>query len=111
MLSAFLAFKEPLKYVNSLTVNNEFKGLFLTTKEWQVIKHLVRIFQIFVKPYVRLQGQVYTTLPTALLYIYQIYSKLKALQDEFDQIQLDDEDMVSFTFFTYFFTYLTNLFL
>ncbi len=34
MLLTFVTFKEPLKYVSRLTVNNEFKGLFLTTKEW-----------------------------------------------------------------------------
>ena len=70
MISAFLDFKEPLIYVNRATTTDEFKRFFIKPKEWQVIEWLQQIFEVFVKPSVKLQGQVYVTLSSALLYVY-----------------------------------------
>jgi hypothetical protein len=70
MINTTLNLKEALKYISNNTTNNIFKSLFLTEKEFTELSDLKNIFEIFVKPSVKLQGQVYITLNRGLIYIY-----------------------------------------
>ena len=55
MLHVFLAFKDPLIYVNNnLVINTEFKEIFIQDEEWDIIYELLRVFRVFYKPTVRL---------------------------------------------------------
>jgi len=79
MISTTLELKEPLIYINKITKNSEFKRYFLTDTDFDELYELKLIFEVFFKPTIKLQGQLYTTLNIGLLYIYQIYNKLEAL--------------------------------
>ena len=83
MLISTLELKEALIYIYKLTSNKEYKRVFLTSDQWHYIEDLIKVFQVFLKPSIKLQGQAYITLPKGLLYIYQIYKKLKDLKDDF----------------------------
>jgi hypothetical protein len=76
MIKKTLELKEPLIYIAKNTENNEFKELIMKNNEWEILIELRNIFEIFVKPTIKLQGQIYTTLNHSLLYIYKIYNKL-----------------------------------
>ena len=55
MLYVFLAFKDPLIFVNNnIVINTEFKEIFIQDEEWAIIEELLRIFRVFYKPTVRL---------------------------------------------------------
>lgn len=75
--------KYALIFVNINTDNNEFKDLFLTDDEWLFIIEAIRILQVFYKPSIRLQGEVYITLSNALLDIHNVSNKLTALKHEY----------------------------
>ena len=79
------------EHLNSL----EFQGIFLNSKEWYMLTQLKRIFEVFVKPSIKLQGQVYITLPKSLLYIYQIYNNLDDLTRNFKRQSQQRGDLVS----------------
>jgi hypothetical protein len=83
MISTTLELKEPLIYINKITKNTEFKRYFLTDMEFDELYELKLIFEVFLKPTIKLQGQLYTTLNISLLYIYQIYNKLEALLNDY----------------------------
>jgi hypothetical protein len=51
---------------------------------------------VFSKPSIKLQGQIYTTLPLGLLYIYLIYNNLNNLIEEYKRKLNRDPDLVSF---------------
>ncbi len=68
--------KEPLLYVEKNTLYTEYQSIVFNSSDWFIIKNLIKIFEIFVKPSVKLQGQVYITLSTAFIYIYKIYQEL-----------------------------------
>lgn len=85
MLKTILELKEPLTYISNNTTNKEFKRIFFNPKEWLIISYLKQIFKVFVKPSIKLQGQLYITLSTALLYIYQIFNKLEGLIETFNK--------------------------
>jgi len=57
----------------------------LTETDWVQLKELKSIFEVFIKPTIKLQGQIYTTLNFSLLYIYQIYKKLNNLINIYKQ--------------------------
>jgi len=79
MIITTLELREPLTYISKFTKNTEFKRHFLTDNEFNELNELKSIFEIFVKPTDKLQGQLYTTLNITLLYVYQIYNKLEKL--------------------------------
>jgi len=56
--------------------NDEFKEFIMKNNEWEILIELCNIFEIFIKPTLKLQGHIYTTLNHSLLYIYKIYNKL-----------------------------------
>ena len=88
MLYVFLAFKDPLIFVNNnIVINTEFKEIFIQDEEWAIIEELLRIFRVFYKPTVRLQGEAYITLSSTLLDIYSIFKKLNALKSEYNRRQ------------------------
>lgn len=68
--------------------------MFINKKEWQVLLYLIKIFEIL--PSIKLQAEVYITLPTALLYIYTICNKLNMLMTEFDELQEEIPELVGF---------------
>ena len=79
IIKTTLELKEPILYVLRNTENDEFQQLILNNTEWEILHELSLIFEVFVKPTTKLQGQIYTTLNHTLLYIYKIYSKLHSL--------------------------------
>jgi len=54
MLERLLRVKEALKYISKNTDNLEFKELYFTSTEWFFIQQLKDIFEIFIKPSIRL---------------------------------------------------------
>lgn len=96
MLSSVLELKDPLFYIMRNTSNTEFKSIFFSNSDWVEIGQLKRIFEVFVKPSIKLQGQVYITISEGLLYIYQIYNKLEGLNSDFLNSQNSE---VSYLFF------------
>jgi hypothetical protein len=95
MLHRFIQFKNPLIYINKNTTNQEYTSLFFNKEEWYIINELLEIFQVFVKPSIKLQGQVYITINKAILYIYQIYSKLELILEEYISKIQENENLVS----------------
>ena len=79
MISTTLELKEPLIYINKITKNTDFKRYFLSDNEFEELIELKKIFEVFIKPTTKLQGELYITLNITLLYIYQIYNKLDNL--------------------------------
>jgi len=96
MLNTFLELKEPLIYISKITRNIDYNRIFLNDRDWFILSQLIRIFEVFIKPTIKLQGQVYITLPKALLYIYQIYNKLEGLVRNFRSQIASNIDLVSF---------------
>lgn len=94
MLSTFLELKEPLIYISKNTSNLEYKKLFLKSEEWAEIEELKKIFEVFLGPSVKLQGQTYTTLPQGFLYIYIIFKDLERKLSFYNSYK----DSVSFIF-------------
>jgi hypothetical protein len=92
MLPTFLELKEVLIFISKNTQNLEFIKVFPNTEEWEELANLKRIFYIFYKPSIKLQGSTYTTLLQALFYIYLIFKDLESLQEEFNL----NQDKVSF---------------
>jgi hypothetical protein len=84
MLKTFLDFKYPLLYVSKMTSSEEFNNHYLNSNDWFLINKLKAILEVFLKPSIKLQGEIYVTLPKGLLYIYQIYNKLNTLKDTFE---------------------------
>ncbi len=83
MIKTAIDLKQPIIYISKNITNKEFKRYILIDNEWSVLNELKNIFEIFVKPSVKLQRQLYITLNKSLLYIYQIYNKLEHLIDIF----------------------------
>jgi hypothetical protein len=83
MIKATLDLKEPLIYIERNITNPLFKKIALSKADFLALKELERIFIIFLKPSIKLQAQLYITLPKSLLYIYKIFNKLEALNKEF----------------------------
>jgi hypothetical protein len=79
MIKTTLELKDAIIYVSKNTNNDEFQNIILNNNEWEALEELKNIFEIFVKPTTKLQGQIYTTLNYTLLYIYRIYRQLKDL--------------------------------
>jgi hypothetical protein len=79
MIKIALDLKKAILYTANNTTNKEFKANILTEVEWLQLKELKSIFEVFLKPTIKLQGQIYTILNISLLYIYQIYKKLNSL--------------------------------
>ena len=96
MLRTAKRLRNPLEYIGKMTKNEEYLKIQLTENDWLIIDHLISIFEVFVKTTVKLQGQLYTTLPISLLYIYVIHNKLKALKDEFNELQNDRQATSTF---------------
>jgi hypothetical protein len=95
MLKGFLELKVPLTYIYRNTTNEEYRNIF-PQKEMFVLSQILKTFEIFSKPSIKLQGQIYTTLPSGLLYIYSIYNNLDNLIEEYERKLNRDPDLVSF---------------
>ena len=105
MLNAFFELKGPLEYIDRNSANNEFHDIFLSSTDWIIVEELRNLFNIFVKPSVKLQGEVYVTLPKGLLYIYQIYNNLEAFINKVERKIQEREDLVSFHFIFIFYAF------
>ena len=79
MIKIALDLQKAIIYTANNTTNKDFKQNMLTETDWLQLKELKTIFEVFLKPTIKLQGQIYTTLNFSLLYIYQIYKKLNNL--------------------------------
>ena len=77
MIKTFLDLKLAIIYTSGLITNKEFKNNTLIETEWNILEELKAIFEIFVKPTIKLQGEIYTTLNKSFLLIYQIFTKLE----------------------------------
>ena len=98
MLVTAYELKDPLYYVEKNTTHTEFQDIAFKPNDWFIIQHLIKIFEIFVKPSTKLQGELYITLLIALLYIYKIYNELNTLQELFIQQSNQNTDWVSLLF-------------
>jgi len=70
MIEATLELRKPLIYIGKNTSNVEFKELMLKDNEWAILIELKGLFEVFIKPSTRLQGQLYSTIPNSLFIIY-----------------------------------------
>ena len=98
MLLVAYELKEPLSYIKKNISHLEFQQIAFNASDWFVIEHLIKIFEIFVKPSTKLQGETYVTLSTALLYIYKIYADLDTLYRLFITQSSQDMPSVSYLF-------------
>ncbi len=87
MINTFLMLKSAILYVQKFTSNKEFKKNTPNENEWEILTELKNIFEIFVSPTIKLQGQRYTTLNTSLLYIYKIYNKLDSFIESYTTLK------------------------
>ena len=101
MLLVAFQLKEPLFYIEKNTTHAEFQKIALNGTDWFIIENLIKIFEIFVKPSTKLQGQVYVTLSTALLYIYKVYNELFELQQAFQAQLSQNTASVSYNLFNF----------
>jgi len=85
MIKVALDLQKAIIYTANNTTNKDFKQNMLTETDWVQLKELKSIFEVFIKPTIKLQGQIYTTLNFSLLYIYQIYKKLNNLINIYKQ--------------------------
>jgi hypothetical protein len=99
MLNTFIELKEPLDYIYRNTINNEFKSIYLNSIDWFIIKQLKTLFKIFTMPSIKLQGEVYTTLPKGLLYIYKIYNDLEEFNEKAQSRIQQDPTLVSIYYY------------
>ena len=95
MLLTAYTLKEPLTFVERNTAHREYLSIALTDLDWFIIKNLIKIFEVFVRPSVKLQGEIYVTLPTALVYIYKVYTELSTLKEYFARQATRDPSAVS----------------
>ena len=95
MLSAAYTLREPLTFVKRHIAHRKYLSIALTTPNWFIIKNLIKIFEVFVRPSVKLQGEIYVTLPTTLVYIYKVYTELSTLKAYFAREAARDPDAVS----------------
>jgi hypothetical protein len=63
-----------------------------------MLSQILKTFKVFLKPSIKLQGQIYTTLPLGLSYIYSIYNNLDNLIEEYKRKINRDPNLVSFFF-------------
>ena len=96
MITAFLELKKPLIYINRNTDYAEFKSIFPSPLDWQVLKQLKRIFEVFVKATTYLQSEYYITVSRGLLFIYQIWKNLGNLVNESKHSIYNGSEMVCF---------------
>jgi hypothetical protein len=61
-----------------------------------ILLQILKTFKVFSKPSIKLQGQIYTTLPLGLLYIYSIYNNLNNLIKKYKRKINRDPNLVSF---------------
>ena len=66
MIKKTLELKEPLIYIVKNMENDEFKELIMKNNKWEILIKLHNIFKIFIKPTIKLQNQIYTTLNHSL---------------------------------------------
>lgn len=95
MVKILLELKEPLNYVRRNTNHHEFKSIYFDSLDWFILTELKKIFEIFVMPSIKLQGQVYTTMPKALLYVFKIYKDLDLKINYFELQRENNEELVS----------------
>jgi hypothetical protein len=90
---------KPISYILRSTNNIEFKRIGFSISDWEALPHLKSISELFKKPIIKLQGEVYTTMSLGLLYIFQLLENLKTLKQTFD-LQANQPEKVSY--FIYF---------
>jgi hypothetical protein len=84
MINTALLLRGPIDYILRNTSNSEFLQTGLTSPDWEALTHLKIIFELFKKPLIKLQGQVYTTISIGLLYIFHLLKSLQQLQQTFE---------------------------
>jgi len=95
MIKAALEVKELLTYVYRNINNKEYDKIFLSLIEWIILEHLERVFKMLIQRIIRLQSEYYTNINKALLFVYSIFNKLKALAEEFEALSVEEPDLVS----------------
>jgi hypothetical protein len=98
MIEATLDLKKPLEYIKLNSTNREFQEISLEDNEWDYLIYLKVLFEVFLKPSIRLQGQLYTTLSDSLLFIYIIYKNLNKLQQVYLRKIQQNEEVFIFYF-------------
>lgn len=96
MIKVFLELKPAINYTSGISTNKEFKNNALTETEWATLIELKAIFEIFVKPTIKLQGEIYTTLNKTLLFIYQIFNKLEKQLEIFESKKRYDSSNIDY---------------
>ena len=87
MLDRFIYCKDAVLYTYRNTTNEVVLANRIIEKDFQYLNILKKIFEIFVEPSVELQGQVYTIINLAFLYIYDIYKSLKEILIEISRLR------------------------
>ena len=99
LIKIALKLKEVIIYIANNTLNKDFKKNILLDLEWEALSNLKDIFKVFVKPTIKLQGQTYTTLNLSLLYVYQIFNKLKDLRSAYKAKQRGNASLTYYNSF------------
>ena len=83
MLDTAICLREPITALcASQVLDMSMRTIQLTTKDWEILLQLQRLFAIFVKPSTKLQAHQYPTLNMAIPFYLRMVRKLQALQDE-----------------------------
>jgi hypothetical protein len=69
----------------SQTIDILVQGIKLTNRDWTILNHLLKLFEIFVYVSRKLQASTYPTMNYAILQYLQILKKLKGLQQTIGQ--------------------------
>jgi hypothetical protein len=101
MINIALTLKSALLYTEKNTNNAEFKSLSLSNHEWDSLLELRTIFKVFVGPSTILQGEIYTTINKSLLYIYQIWKKLRDILVDLRTRIIQNEWLVRVPYFDF----------
>jgi hypothetical protein len=73
MILSTIELKELLIYISKNTTSKEYKRYILSSNEFDKLEELKSIFEVFLKPTIKLQSQSYITLNIRLyIYIYII---------------------------------------
>lgn len=102
MINIALKLKGPINYIKKNISNIEFETIALSELDWEALKELQEIFEVFIKASTKLQAQLYITVPKGLLYIYQIFKSLISLLERFSKEARKPNKVSYFSFFLLF---------
>ncbi|KAH7310351.1 hypothetical protein BKA65DRAFT_485028 [Rhexocercosporidium sp. MPI-PUGE-AT-0058] len=94
MLKDFLHVWQAIKIVISLSTTKSFEKnkeiLILKDSEIAYLEKCLKIFNIFIKPTIKLQAEKYSTIYYLLPEVYKLYTRLEGLKEEINDLNFTD---------------------